>query len=32
MAGEPVWFARHEGVAGFPHYLHKQPRGPPAVA
>ena len=32
MTGEPIWFVLHENSAGFPRYLHRQPRGPPAVA
>jgi hypothetical protein len=32
MSGEPIAFVAHEVIAGFPRYLHKQPRGPPAVA
>lgn len=32
VPGEPIWFVLRDGVAGFPRYLHKLPRGPPAVA
>jgi hypothetical protein len=28
----PIWFVLNQVTTGFPRYLHKQPRGPPAAA